>query len=162
MSPLAVPRRFLIPPMISGQNEAKKLLVVFRQNLEYDISGCDPDILNEFPAQRLIRVIFDQVEPVDWPTFWPANGGKLHGGEMVALKWDPVWWKISAFGLPVAPFQIGSGYDLEDVDRDDAEKFGLMKRRERPPALKITVDLAELKTRIAAALPAACNAPNRY
>lgn len=123
----------------------------------YHRQGFHPDILNEFPAQRLIQVQFDLVEPVDWRTFWPANGGKFHGGEMVALKWDPVWWRISFLGLPVAPFQLGSGYDLEDVDRDEAEAFGLIKPRQRPPAVKIEFDLADLKSRLAVAVAARCS-----
>lgn len=125
---------------------------ILLSNLEFAKGGLHPDILNEFPAQCLIRVRFDITEPVDWKTFWPANGGTFFRGRMIALKWDPVWWKISFLNLPVAPFQRGSGYDLEDVDRDDAERFGLLTRATRPPALKLDIDLADIKSRLAEAL----------
>ena len=35
----------------------------------------------------------------------------------MALKWDRVWWKISAFNLPVPPFQLGSTLDPADLTR---------------------------------------------
>lgn len=140
-------------------NAAEAIFRDLVANLEYARGGLDPAVLNEFPAQRLIRVQFDTTEPVDWPAFWKANGGRLFAGEMVALKWDRVWWKISFLNLPVAPFQLGSGYDIEDVDRDETESFGLIKPGERPPPVIIEVDLAGLPTRIAAWLPASCSGP---
>lgn len=59
---------------------------------------------------------------------------------------------ISFLNLPVAPFQLDSGYDLEDVDRDDAESLGLLNSDTRPPPLEVDVDLADLRRRLAAAL----------
>jgi hypothetical protein len=131
----------------------ENFILALRGGLNYARSGFDPDILNEFPAQRLIQVM-DCPELVDWKTFWPANGGKFYGGGMVALKWDQVWRRISFLGVPVPPFQLGSRYDLEDVDRDEAESFGLIKPGERPPLIKIELDEADLKTRISKELTA--------
>jgi hypothetical protein len=111
--------------------------------------GLHPTLLNLGPAQRLIQVRDDVQEPVDWKTFWPANGGRYHGGGMVALKWDEVWCRISFIGVPVPPFQLPSGYDVEDVDRDEAEAFGLIKVRDRVPIVKYEVDLAEIRSRLA-------------
>lgn len=136
---------------------ADVILADLQANWEYFHFGLDPDMLNEWPAMRLLRVQFDTQEIVEWPAFWLANGGQLHGGGMVALKWDPVWCRISAFGVPVAPFQVGSGYDLEDVDRDEAESFGLIRPRDRVPLVKYEFDPAALKVRIAALLPPPCN-----
>jgi hypothetical protein len=127
-------------------------ITALQSGLNYATGGLDPDVLNEFPAQRLFQVRFDIKEPVDWPTFWPANGGRFFDGEMVALKWDRVWWRISAFNLPVPPFQLGSGYDIEDVDRDEAEAFGLIKPQGRVPSIKIEPDLADLKSRFTTAI----------
>ena len=144
-----------------GQRPSEKKLRLFfdlvfalRSGLNYANGGFDPDVLAEFPAQRLIQVRFDVKEPVDWKTFWSASGGKFHAGEMVALKWDRVWWKISFLNLPVAPFQFGSGYDLEDVDRDEAEELGLIKARDKVPVIKIELDQAELRARLLVALNA--------
>lgn len=47
-------------------------------------------------------------------------------GRMIALKDDPIWTEISAFGLPYAPFDYNSGMDLRDIDRDEAEALGLL------------------------------------
>ena len=45
---------------------------------------------------------------------------------MIALKSDPIWYDISAFGQPYAPFDFNSGMDLRDVDRDEAVDLGLI------------------------------------
>lgn len=47
---------------------------------------------------------------------------------MIALKNAPIWTAISAFGLPYAPFDFGSGMDVRDVDRDEAAALGLIDR----------------------------------
>ena len=129
--------------------------LVMSSSLNCSIQGFDPGILNEFPAQRLIQTIPDNPEPASWPAFWLEKGGQLHGGAMVALKWDRVWWNISAFNLPVPPFQLGSTLNLEDVDRDEAESFGLIKPRQRPSQIQITLDLPDLTRRLAAVAPVA-------
>jgi len=134
-------------------------------SLQYAIQGENPYILDEFPAQRMVQIRYDRPEPVNWQTFWPANGGRFYGGDMVALKWDQVWWRISALNLPVAPFQLGSGYDVEDVDRTEAQSLGLLTRHQRAPVLKIDLDPTDLKMRMAMAVNAAsalqppCNPP---
>jgi hypothetical protein len=80
-----------------------------RGNFSYWLYGMDKDVLSEFPAHRLIRLRDDVREVVNWEQFWLSHGGRIFAGEMVALKWDTIWWKISAFNLPFAPFQLGSG-----------------------------------------------------
>lgn len=92
----------------------------------------DVDILDEYPAQELYRAE-DRKEPRDWPARWEEAGGKFFPGDadypegrMIALKSDPIWEKISAFGLPYAPFDYNSGMDLQDIDRDEAEDLGLI------------------------------------
>jgi hypothetical protein len=86
----------------------------------------DPDILDAFPAQELIRVESRRV-PRDWRTRWQEAGGRLVDGRMVALKSDPIWMGISAFGTPWPPFDFASGMGLQDVSRADAEALGLIK-----------------------------------
>lgn len=88
--------------------------------------------LDAFPAQELIREEQREV-PRDWIERWRAAGGKFYGGgRMVALKSDPIWTKISRFGTPFPPFDFNSGMGVEDVDREEAEGFGLIARGEVP------------------------------
>ncbi|MCZ7593117.1 MAG: hypothetical protein M5U15_13710 [Kiritimatiellae bacterium] len=85
----------------------------------------DPDVLDAFPAQELVREEERNV-PRDWEARWTARGGELIAGRMVALKTDPIWTKISRFGTPWPPFDFGSGMGLNDVSRDEAEQLGLI------------------------------------
>jgi hypothetical protein len=79
--------------------------------------GQDPDLLNEFPAQRFIRV--EDVEE-------PRNSHTDFEGQ-VYLKTDPIWANINDdFGVPWGPWGWGCGHDVEDVDRAEAEALGLI------------------------------------
>jgi len=98
-------------------------------------TAMNPDILEAFPAQELVRD-FARVERRDWPQIWKDNGGVFYGepgpdypgapGRMIALMTDPIWAKISRFGVPWPPFDWGSGMGLRKVRRRDAEKLGLL------------------------------------
>lgn len=89
--------------------------------------GQDPAILDQWPAQELIRVV-DSKEKRDWETRWAEAGGLFYGGRMIALKNDEIWVKLSRFGLPYPPFDFNSGMDVSDVDRDEAVALGLIDR----------------------------------
>jgi hypothetical protein len=91
-----------------------------------------PEILDEYPAYEFYRAE-DRKEPRDWPDRWEEAGGQFYPGDsdypegrMIALKNDPIWEEISAFGLPYAPFDFNSGMDVRDIDRDEAESLGLI------------------------------------
>jgi hypothetical protein len=86
----------------------------------------DSTILDAYPAQRLVR-IESRKEERNWEARWTAAGGKLYGGRMIALKDAGVWSTISRFGNPWPPYDFGSGMGIEDVDREEAERIGLMK-----------------------------------
>lgn len=90
--------------------------------------GQDPDILDEWPAQELIRVIDSKVKR-DWKARWIDAGGRFWDGphRMIALKSDPIWKALSRFGTPWPPFDFNSGMDLADVSRDEAERIGLIE-----------------------------------
>jgi hypothetical protein len=98
----------------------------------------DADVLDAFPAQRLVR-IEDRMIPRPswyWPTKWAEAYSKVGGigaveRDMVALKTSQIWRKLSRFGSPWPPFDWGSGMGLEDVDRDEAESLGLIGPSER-------------------------------
>ncbi len=85
--------------------------------------GMDPAVLDEFPAQRFIRV-----HRVKRPR--PYHQAAL--GE-VRLKTDTGYWVglNRDFGVPWGPWGFGSGCDVEDVDRDEAESLGLVKAGQR-------------------------------
>lgn len=88
------------------------------QDFGYRKQGLDPDVLNEFPAQRFIR-IQDVKEPRNFHTEFE---------DKVYLKTDPIWERINQdFGVPWGPWGWGCGHDVEDVDRDEAEALGLIE-----------------------------------
>ncbi len=93
----------------------------------------DDTVLEEWPCWEFYRAE-DRNEPRDWPARWAAAGGSFYPGDadyaegrMIALKNDPIWERISAFGLPYAPFDFNSGMDLQDVSRDEATELGVIE-----------------------------------
>lgn len=83
------------------------------------LQGMDPDVLNEFPAQRFIRV--REVQS-------PRDPHQMVEG-VVQLKTSLDFWiRLNQdFGTPYGPWGWGCGHDVEDVDRDEAEALGLVK-----------------------------------
>jgi hypothetical protein len=81
--------------------------------------GQDPDVLNAFPAQRFIRE--RQVKE-------PRDNHRFHEGE-VELKTNIGFWTAlnRDFGVPWGPWGWGCGHDVEDVDRAEAERRGLIQ-----------------------------------
>lgn len=107
----------------------------------------DPDVLDAYPAQRLIRVESRQA-PRDWEARWSEAGGAVGWKEalqtpQVALKSSPIWAELSAFGTPWPPFDFGSGMGVEDVDRAEAEQLELLKPADqvRPAEVDFNRDL---------------------
>ena len=108
----------------------------------------DPDILDAFPCNELIRIEHRQVprgyrrgakgrliEVPDesWPARWAAAGGTFVGGRMIARKDDPIWTRISRFGRPWPPFDFNSGMGVADVSRREAEQLGVIDENEAAP-----------------------------
>lgn len=85
-----------------------------------------------FPAQELVRIEPRKV-PRNWPYKWRNKGGKIYSGRMIALKEDPIWSKISAFGNPYPPFDFNSGMGVRDVSYDEALSLGVIKDDYKPP-----------------------------
>jgi hypothetical protein len=90
-------------------------------------------VLEEYPAQEFYRAE-RRKEPRDWPVRWAAAGGKFYPGvsdypqgRMIAMKNDPIWAHISAFGLPYAPFDYNSGMGLKDVSADEMAELDVKK-----------------------------------
>jgi hypothetical protein len=86
-----------------------------------------------FPAQELVRVE-EREKPRDWHGKWVDKGGTLYpGNRMIALKDDPIWMKISAFGVPYPPFDYNSGMGVDDISYDEAVELGVIKPDYEPP-----------------------------
>jgi hypothetical protein len=119
--------------------------------------GQDPAILDMWPAQELVRVETRQ-EKRDWLRRWLNAGGKLYNGRMMALKNDPIWTAISAFGQPYPPFDFNSGMGVRDIERDEAVSLGLIDRdtqiapHERPFNAELSVSPKERGDRLFEAL----------
>lgn len=106
------------------------------------IQGQDPAILDLWPAQELVRVR-EAKEPRDWAQRWADAGGTFYGTRMIARKDDPIWTRISRFGLPYPPFDFNSGMDVQDVDRETAIAAGVIDADEqvRPQSRDFNTDL---------------------
>ena len=85
-----------------------------------------------FPAQELVR-IEERMVHRDWKSIWTAKGGKIYEGRMIALKEDPIWIAISAFGHPYPPFNFNSGMGLDDISHDEAIRLGVITEDYQPP-----------------------------
>lgn len=96
------------------------------------LEGNTPGALAAFPAQELIRTRARKV-PREWDQRWRGQGGRLYASRMIALKGDPVWHKISAFGVPWPPFDFGSGMGVQDIDRAEAIALGIIQPDDPPP-----------------------------
>lgn len=96
----------------------------------------DPDVLESWPAQRLVREQPRRV-PRDWDRRWAEAGARVgwQGAlqhPKVALKTSPIWAELSRFGVPWPPFDFQSGMGVEDVDAEEAERLGLRAPQAAP------------------------------
>lgn len=93
------------------------------QDYGYWKQGMDADVLDEFPAQRFIRVV-DVKEP---------RQSHAQYENQVYLKTDPIWARVinADFGVPWGPWGWGCGHDVEDVDRAETESLGLLQPGEK-------------------------------
>lgn len=91
--------------------------------------GNDPAILEFFPAQRFIR---------ERAVKEPRDMHIHHEGE-VHLKSDLEFWigLNSDFGVPWGPWGWGCGHGVEDVERDEAIKLGLLAPGEAIPSPEV-------------------------
>ena len=97
------------------------------------VTGASEGARLAFPAQELIRVS-PREKPRAWHERWSEAGARLYSGRMVALKDDPVWYTISAFGAPYPPFDFGSGMGVRDIDFEEAVSLGVIPPEWKPKA----------------------------
>jgi len=101
--------------------------------------GRSKGALTAFPAQE-ISVLNLTAAGTDLPKIWDDTVAELGSkttatsasrtGRMVAKKSDPVWLRISEFGLPYPPFRLGSGEMLMDVSWEEAVDLGVVGAQE--------------------------------
>lgn len=83
------------------------------------------------PALELVR-LEERQSKRDWLPIWQNSGGQFYAGRMIALKEDPVWVKISRFGVPYPPFDYGSGMGTRSVDYETCIELGVITEDYRP------------------------------
>jgi hypothetical protein len=123
-------------------NLVVKTNVELAQGAGHFVQGQDPDVLDAFPAQELVR-FEERAKKRDWHGRWreaAVSSGDTDAarvleqhGRMVARKDSPIWDAIGSSDLfedaldnPFPPFAFNSGMWVVDVDFDTAEKFGLV------------------------------------
>ena len=110
----------------------------FAQHLEATTNGA----LRAFPAYEFVRV-YERKQPRNWLARWTAAGGTVYpGNRMIALKTDPIWTRISAFGSPYPPFDWGSGMGVQDVGRGECLDLGVIEP-DTPPQERPEPDFNE-------------------
>ena len=118
------------------------------------------DVLDMWPCQEFYRFAEPLGGPAakrNWPVRWRAAGGRFFDrgagdypqGRMIARKDDPLWYALSRFSTPWAPFDFNSNMDLRDIDREEAVALGVITNRDlvKPqdaPSLALTAPLANL------------------
>jgi hypothetical protein len=113
--------------------------VSFARNFGHSKQMNDPDILDEFPGQRLLPSYAEEPRGDQWwEARWKAAGlpGPF-GSDFVALKSDPGWQRLSIFGYPYPPFAWGSKREVEDVDRETCEAYGLIAPGDTPDPMDL-------------------------
>lgn len=78
-----------------------------------------------FPGAELKKFKFGVESGIDWKKRWVDAGGRLYDGRMIARIDDPIWAKISDFGVPYEPFDRTGEYGLEALKRFELQALGI-------------------------------------
>ena len=123
------------------------------------IHGQSEDYKEQYPAKELIKVA-SMEETVNWVKRWQSHCGRIYSGNrLIAATDDPIWLKISDFGLPFPPFALNSGMGWAAVSRSDfialGGTVGDLKPREKDrfdtdtlDSLISKIDSGDLKFRV--------------
>lgn len=145
----------------------KRINLVIKTNVELSqgaghfIQANDPNVVEAFPAQELVRFEARKMER-DWPGRWriaAAVAGDVDAarvlestGRMVALKESGIWSELGnaedGLGNPYPPFAFNSGMWVQDVSYDEAITLGLLDAGEQ--AAPAPLDLSQLFSQEAA------------
>ncbi len=147
-------RNALIEANQQAEDERLNLCIETASNLAHGyfrwMQGQDnADALDIYPALELSN-LYHHAEAVDWVQKWRENGGRIFPrDEMIALRNDPVWTRISAFHLPFPPFDLDSGMDVDAVPRNEAAQLGLIFPNEQVEPSVVDLDFGEaLRSRV--------------
>jgi hypothetical protein len=96
--------------------------------------------LDSWPCMELLRVESRYVPrgtkegyPDEyWQRKWKGLGGTLYDGRMICAKDDPIGEEVSDFGLPYGPPGLDSGYNWDDIDREEAVALGVLDKNGEP------------------------------
>ena len=114
--------------------------VGFARGYGQAVQANDPDVLAAFPGWRLLPSTAEHPrEDSFWRSRWQHAGlpGPF-GTDYVALKGDPGWARLSIFGTPYPPFAWGSQRQVEDVEREICEEYGLLAAGAPVPAIPMS------------------------
>lgn len=119
------------------------------------IQSQDPDVLEEYPAQELVR--FEATaKQRDWPQRW-RDAAEYSGdtdavrvlertGRMIARKDSPIWDALGSSDLfadgldnPYPPFAFNSGMWVQDVAFATAKDLGLVNEGNLPAPQKLDI-----------------------
>ena len=125
----------------------KTLLRLENGKAHYDFDTQDIG-LKIFPGQELCLAYHgdadnDRLE--DCKRKWIANGGSIYDGRMIALIKDPIWSRMSIFGLPYPPFDFRCPFGVFGISRKDCIALGLIKenksllRTRKPFKFKLSI-----------------------
>lgn len=122
---------------------------------KYIQGNSDPDVVDLWPAQELVRYE-SRMKERNWHQRWmeaasysgDSDAARMlsEHGRMVARKDSPIWDALGSSDLfddglenPFPPFAFNSGMWTEDVSRDEAIELGLIQDGDKvePPALDI-------------------------
>ena len=100
------------------------------------IDGFSEGAFAAFPGTELLRVRLGIEDGIDWQKRWTDAGGKLYDGRMIALKTDPIWAKISDYGVPYPPFESHDVMGTQDIKRSECVALGF-----DPPRTKTQIEM---------------------
>jgi len=117
-------------------------------------------VLKVWPADELYRAEERRAKR-EWGPRWnqaisalagqtsakPVDDPNAQSG-MVALKNDPIWLRLSRFGLPYPPFDYQSGMRVRDVMRSKAIALGVLR-----PTQEVQPQQRDLNEGLAASIP---------
>lgn len=92
-------------------------------------------LLHAWPAKQVIGYIHPLGD--EWVTIWDLARAKMKhpesatlstSGVFAALKTSDIWFIISEYGVPFAPYRIGERSVDRDLKRSEAIQLGLLKK----------------------------------
>lgn len=105
----------------------------FAQDYGHREQGRTDELLWLYPCWELVDTNPGSTENRrNWPARWAAEGGEFFAGRMIARKDDPIWTRISRFGLDYGPLDFNTYHEKEDVIRSECIELGVIEDDEAP------------------------------